>query len=159
MKDSGIQGCSEPGPRASSERKCSPFNLTFSLLRFLFSFFGVSFFPHQDQGELAFFFLSSHTSTCTPALARGSLVGDGWMDGWMDGWIVRRRTNWRDSKPFWAFSYNFTLSFLMMPLKTILQEYTKELKLCLRCLGNIDFNILCYCFYLIREMLRENWQR
>lgn len=74
MKDSGIQGCSEPGPRAQSERKCSLFNLTLfsydisSLLLFL-----VSVFHHQ--GEL--FFMCA----CTAALEQELLVGDGWMDG------------------------------------------------------------------------------
>lgn len=76
MKDSGIQGCSEPGPRAQSKRKRSLFNLTLfsydisSLLLFL-----VSVFHHQ--GELFFFFMCA----CTAALEQEILVGDGWMDG------------------------------------------------------------------------------
>lgn len=91
MKDSSIQGCSEPGPTAQSERKCSLFNLTLSFLHFFFVcfrffFFWCQFFQHQ--GELLLFwvfFLSSYTSTCTPALERELLVGDGWMEGWKDG--------------------------------------------------------------------------
>lgn len=47
-----------------------------------FFFFGVSFSSIRVN---VFFFLSSYTTTCTPALERELLVGDGWMDG------VRRR--------------------------------------------------------------------
>lgn len=59
------------------EKKCSLFNLAFSFLHFfVFFFFGVSFSSIRVS-----FFLSSYTSTCTPALERELLVGDGWMDG------------------------------------------------------------------------------
>lgn len=80
MKDSGIQGSSEPGPRAQSERKCSLFNLTLfsyyisSLLLFL-----VSVFP--SSGRAIFFFFFFFMSACTAALEQELLVGDGWMDG------------------------------------------------------------------------------
>lgn len=48
-------------------------------------FFLVSVFPASGWAFFFCFFLSSYTSTCTPALERELLVGDGWMDG------VRRR--------------------------------------------------------------------
>lgn len=76
MKDSCIQGCSAPGPRAQSKRKMLAFQLnTFFPSAFLFTRF---FYPFSYQFSIireSPFFID------TRALEQEFLMGDGWTDG------------------------------------------------------------------------------
>ena len=99
MKDSGIQGCSEPGPRAQSERKCSLFNLTLFFLLHFFSlaFFGVVFSIIGASDFFSFFFLWALAPQ--PWSKSSSWETGGWME------VVRRRRRAKGWAEKWVFMW------------------------------------------------------
>lgn len=94
MKDSGIQGCSVPGPRAQSERKMLAFQLnTFFLLHFFsLAFFGVGFSIIRASNFFFFFFYERLHRSLGASAPRGRRV-DGWSSEEEEGKRMGRELN------------------------------------------------------------------